>query len=376
MAHIKLSSAAGTQAIDINVNTGTYTAQTWTQLALVAANNDLVLSPTGTGAFYLGPPADGTATGGNQRGTNAVDLQQNRSAATQVASGQDSFTAGYRNTASSTGNVALGGINVASGINTTAIGLQATASGNRSFAICYNGTSSAEGAVIFGGTGGTSSGYYSSVLGGLTNTASGQYAGTLAGRSVSATADYSLVAGGFQNIAAAVYSATIGGYYAYGNANYAVAIGGVCAAADHRGAVAFSGNSETPALAQRGKSQGQLVHLDQRTTDATPTTMDSVGTELAVPTNGMFAITGKVGVWNESDTSATDWTLDILVYESGAALTFVAGSGAQTINNTDDAGTPVLSIGSTGTNINFNITGLAGKNMRWTGVLMIARATT
>jgi hypothetical protein len=47
----------------------------------------------GTGAFRLAVP-DGTATGGNARGSSAVDLQTSRTAASMVASGASSFLAG------------------------------------------------------------------------------------------------------------------------------------------------------------------------------------------------------------------------------------------------------------------------------------------
>jgi hypothetical protein len=50
-------------------------------------NIDMVLLPKGTGALILDIP-DATAAGGNKRGLNSVDLQMNRSAANQVASGQ------------------------------------------------------------------------------------------------------------------------------------------------------------------------------------------------------------------------------------------------------------------------------------------------
>jgi hypothetical protein len=75
-------------------------------------------------AFYLGPIADSTATGGNARGTGAVDLQTSRTAAAQVASGIYSFCQGYDNNAS-------GAYSFASGYNSTAsaYGMQAHAAG-------------------------------------------------------------------------------------------------------------------------------------------------------------------------------------------------------------------------------------------------------
>jgi hypothetical protein len=66
-----------------------------------ATDSDFVISPKGTGAFIFGPPPDGTTTGGNSRGQNAVDLQILRASASQVASGQRSvIIGGQDNTAS------------------------------------------------------------------------------------------------------------------------------------------------------------------------------------------------------------------------------------------------------------------------------------
>lgn len=73
-----------------------------------ATNSDLVLTPKGTGAFILGPKPDGTATGGNARGSRAVDLQTSRSAVTQVASGNSSFVHGTGCTASFPYAIAIG----------------------------------------------------------------------------------------------------------------------------------------------------------------------------------------------------------------------------------------------------------------------------
>ena len=74
-------------------------------------------------AFYLGPIADSTAVGGNARGTNSIDLQMYRSAATQVASGSYSvICGGSNNAASGYAAVVLGGSsNAAGNYNSTVI---------------------------------------------------------------------------------------------------------------------------------------------------------------------------------------------------------------------------------------------------------------
>lgn len=110
-----------------------------------ATNVDAAIVPKGTGAFSLAV-ADGTTTGGNKRGTNAVDLQTSRGSAAQVASGDASFAVGSSATAS--GQYAT----VAGGNGNTASGQYATVAGGRS--------NSADGVVsiVLGGAYGTTRG--------------------------------------------------------------------------------------------------------------------------------------------------------------------------------------------------------------------------
>lgn len=64
------------------------------------ANQDGVYGAKGSGALQA-QKADGTATGGNKRGVSAVDWQKQRLAASQVASGDNSFIGGGSNNTAS-----------------------------------------------------------------------------------------------------------------------------------------------------------------------------------------------------------------------------------------------------------------------------------
>lgn len=134
-----------------------------------AADSALVLTPKGTGAFILGPKPDGTVTGGNARGANAVDLQISRTASTQVASAAYSFVAGLNNTTStSNGNVAIGVGNTASGAaGSIAIGNTNSASNasTPSVAFGWSNSSSGGGAGCLFGIGNTASANYSQAFG-------------------------------------------------------------------------------------------------------------------------------------------------------------------------------------------------------------------
>ena len=99
-----------------------------------ATNVDAAIQKKGTGAILAQVP-DGTATGGDKRGTNAVDWQSSRAASSAVASGIRSVVSGgYNNTASGDGSNVPGGYsNIASGGYATANGYSNTASGQSSW---------------------------------------------------------------------------------------------------------------------------------------------------------------------------------------------------------------------------------------------------
>lgn len=114
-----------------------------TLASIIGPNVDQSVVPSGTGAFQLCIP-DGTTIGGNKRGANAVDLQgpSQRITSSQVASGQNAFTAGYGSTASGTRSTALGYGTNAVGAYSTAIGSVTTASGSYALALGANSLAS------------------------------------------------------------------------------------------------------------------------------------------------------------------------------------------------------------------------------------------
>lgn len=111
-------------------------------------NSSVVISPKGTGAFIFGPEPDGTVTGGNHRGSRAVDFQTERSSATMVAAGTGSFIAG---------------------------GATNTAVGSYSFSCGQNNNASSSYSFIAAGADNTSSGFASAVIAGQFASASASH---------------------------------------------------------------------------------------------------------------------------------------------------------------------------------------------------------
>jgi hypothetical protein len=143
------------QSSDINILDATTSTQN--NVAITnehsgQTNSALVLSPKGTGAFIVGARPTGAATTGNARGANATDLQQVRSAATQVASGTRS-------------GIMCGTLN-------TNAGLDAFLGGGDSCSISSNGSYG----FLGGGDGNSITAYAASIVGGYSNVASNQYA--------------------------------------------------------------------------------------------------------------------------------------------------------------------------------------------------------
>ena len=83
------------------------TTQTSSVIQATTTNANLVIAPNGTGALIASIP-DGTATGGNARGDNSVDLQTVRTNANEVASATASFVVGSNSKAQGVNSVAIG----------------------------------------------------------------------------------------------------------------------------------------------------------------------------------------------------------------------------------------------------------------------------
>ncbi|KIX85005.1 hypothetical protein J120_04730 [candidate division TM6 bacterium JCVI TM6SC1] len=135
------TSTAGTaiQNSGIIVNDSSTVVQNSVQInpdSALNPNTSLGLTPRGTGALTVAIP-DGTATGGNARGTNAIDFQNNRTLATNVASGANSLLLATESSTASGAQSACvaGGLCIASGTNSFAQATASQAGGTSSVAL-------------------------------------------------------------------------------------------------------------------------------------------------------------------------------------------------------------------------------------------------
>jgi hypothetical protein len=211
---------------------------------VATSSGDAVLQPKGTGAFLAQLP-DGTTAGGNKRGTNAVDLQTSRTAATQVASGSNSsILGGFGNTVSSDYATVAGGLsNSATGVGSyigggqqnTTNGIRVTIGGGQQNSASLDmstiggglqNTASNVYSTVGGGYFNTASGLRSTVAGGYTNNASGNYSVIAGGDTCQATNLYTVVGGGFNNRATSARAAIIGGSDNIAQGQWAIVCGG------------------------------------------------------------------------------------------------------------------------------------------------------
>ena len=283
-----------------------------------STNQDLVLSPKGTGAILAHLP-DSTSTGGNKRGTYSVDLQMARSAAAQVASGSYAFVAGQANTASATGAVAIG----------------------------YGNTSSTGGYGVAIGYGNTVTGSLSVAMG-VTNTASGSESVAI-GYQGTASGDYSFCVGLGSGTTAAAQS-------------WNISNGGVTDVR-HQGVVGCA-----------GYGQSNIYTLEQITTNDTPATMHpngTAGTEyLTIRSNKVYAFTALIAGRNLTDGGGCGYEFKGLIENAGGAVALI-GTVAKTVIAETTAGYDCdITADDTNNCLVITVTGLASKEVRWAATVI------
>lgn len=319
------------------------------------SNIDVAIAPRGSGAIIAGVP-DGTAAGGDKRGTNAVDLQTSRAAASSVASGTQSVVGGGTgNTASGNQSVVAGGNNnTASGVQSSVVtGTTNTASGQWSV-VCSgtNCNASAQGAFI--GTG--------SFL-----TASAGYAGVVSGANNVASGGGSFVGGGGENTASGSYATIPGGFQATTRSLYA--------------RMSYSSGM----FAAAGDAQWGLHVLRRQTTDATLTvlTADANAPGAAnipvLPNTSLYGFRIRVTCIQSAGSAGTvgdckAWdVVGSIKRGAAAANTALLGTptitvlGADTNLGADNVTGAIISITADTTRggINVNVTGEVNKTLRW-----------
>jgi hypothetical protein len=286
------------------------TTQNTVVIAASEANSGIALVPNGTGAITADIP-DGTAAGGNARGTNAVDLQTNRTSNLDIASGASSvLVGGLGNRAQGLYSSILGGFQNKATTNWASVvgGQYNSSQGTYSFVGGgVSNTASTTASTISGGENNTAStGPHATIVGGQSNVSSGSHS-VSGGNANTASGAASLALGGQGNIASAIRSVSLGGFSNTSSLDYAVTLGGLACESTTAFTIALGNRTRSYLIGQfshsganftNSKGECQQSHItslkeSQLTTAATTIlSLDGTGTaNLIIPT-------GNNRMWN------------------------------------------------------------------------------
>ena len=280
-------------------------------------NSAIVITGKGTGSLIWGPKPDGTAVGGNSRGSRAVDLQPTRDSAARVASGTNAFAIGHSN----------------------------LASGTRSFAGGTNCTASAESSFAFG-DGSTCSSPYGGIASGDGCSSSGAGASHAFGFSCASTGNYAFSCG-FDNTASGSSGSFACGQHAVANRASLFAYAS--------GRFAADGDAQTIRYVLRGTT---TTNAEVELLAATDNVRLTIASGRVMFMNVMI-----VGVANGGGTVAT--------FQRQYAIKNIGGTTSQiyapvTIGTDSAASTSIaLSANDTNDAVKIAATGLAATTIRW-----------
>jgi hypothetical protein len=273
-----------------------------------------------------------TPTGGNARGTKAVDLQVDRAVATQVASGNNSVIAGGKS-------------NIATALYSS----------------------------VGGGVANAASGQASAISGGTSNSANSTNAAVLGGTFNTAGASSAVVLGGTANQALGSASVCLGGNGNVSNGQYSVSVGGQ-SSAQRYGEFAHSGGQ----FAQIGDAQESRLLMRGTTTNATPTQIFLDGAAalilLANKQTLGFRMLISARRTDAASESAAFQLLGCIDQQTGAATCRIVGSVTKTVIARDDAAWDVAATAdSTNGALILTVTGENAKNIIWVAMVELTQ---
>jgi hypothetical protein len=302
--------------------------------ALGAGTNiNAAIIPKGTGAI-VADIADGAATGGNARGSYAVDLQMNRSAANQVASGTRTVIAGgINNRNNGTDSVICGGSDNINTAYTSFIGAGLQNQAQKDFSVVgggiLNNCNSLYGSIPGGYANTTTNGDFIFCVGGF-NTVSGNGSTSAGGAGISITSNYGSNLGGDTNTITGAYATNGGGRLNTVAGDYASNLGGYYANAYLYGQRTIANGRFTIT----GDAQGSeaILRLNSGFTDAQTKEIYLDGSSLRItgPTNSAMTVNiDIVAIVTAISGTATGVTVgDMFSQNSLCAYKNLAGTGS------------------------------------------------
>lgn len=272
------------------------------------ANVSVSIVSKGSGAFTLSVP-DGTSAGGNARGANAVDLQKTRSAATDVATGDDSFLGGRFSSSSCNYGFTFGRT---------------------------NSNTSGQDAYILGNFCSTTA--QSACAVGRSLTVSGQAAGCFGGEENQATAKYGFVGGGYQ------------------------------AKADRYGMSAAASGQ----FSAVGDAQCIRFTARNKTTNNTATTLflDGSSTRLTIPSGKIASLMCRISGIKSDGSAIANYVRRVVIKNVGGTTSLVGSVETIGTDIEDNASTDVvITADDTNDALQISVTGITAETWRWVAVV-------
>lgn len=357
----------------VNVSTPNATIPAVKIAAINAATNvDAVFSTKGSGALLAQTP-DNTTTGGDKRGSSAVDWQMTRGNSNQVASGTNAtIGGGQENKATQqTSTIAGGERNTASGIRSTIGG-------------GFNNTSSNSNTVVGGGISNVASGDSAFVGGGNSNNASSDYSSIGGGNTNATTANKSTICGGLSNTASGVSSSILGGENNIADGALSSIIGGKFGTT--RGIIAMVAFSPRRIDNTGDFQKGEYV-LIAKTTNATPTNLTSdtnsgsTVNQVVLPNNATYIFSAYLSARDTSTGDSSGWEIKgVIKRDANAASTTIVGTvTGDTVALAQDAGATTWLVTATADTTNgalsLTVTGVAATTIKWCCVVKTSEVT-
>lgn len=345
-------------------------------------NADIAIIPKGNGALMAAIPNNATS-GGDKRGTNAVDWQTRRNDSTKVAAGADSVVlGGYNNRAGGQYSIS-GGISCIAGSIAIAMGESSIASGTNSIALGHANTASGSESVTIGWE--NTANNTNSVAIGRYNSCSGQY-GLTTGYANIGSGNYTTSMGS-GNTSSALYAISMGSSNT-ANATSSVAIGAANQATGEN-SVCVGYNAHAYGVTDKfthggrgyvvGDTQSSEYIIYARTTGNTPTTLCAnfqnsttpiVNNQIRVVTNGTIRFKGSIVARQSGSTNTAAWDIDgLLVRGTTVGTTTLLVSNVNVVQNTPAWGTPTLAADTTLGTLRVQVTGAAATNIQWTCIV-------
>ena len=364
---------------------------------VTSTDGNMVLRPKGNGGILVNIP-DNTATGGNVRGTGAIDFQFSRTAATQVASGTNAaIYGGSKNTASANDSIVVSGeensaisaqaLVVAGRLNTSSAGnagvvcgVQNTAGGSRSFVGGgqLNDVQTQDGCILGGNTN-LVNGTRAAIVAGRLNEINGGVDNFIGGGDtniIESGGDGCVIVGGTDNTinTNSPHSMILGGEGNELNQDLGVALGSFCLG-EVEGKVCISSGRESVT----GDSQAGIHVIRQITNDASSTAITT--------TSGITTVsTINVGIENSetkmviayitarATTSAIskgwEWKALVRTNSGGGGITVIGSPVKNIIASDSGTSTWDTTLSVTGNTIYFSGVGQAATDIKWVGTVL------